>query len=380
MRHQRAGPIRKRTRFSMLAFLGMAAIAAAACTGGAGSGDKAGGGGEPAVLRLAEGAADSSTDLAVADFVVRVGQLSGGDLRIEAVGGWGNGEPGSEQQTVRDVEAGRVDLGSVGTRVFDTLGVNSFQALGAPMLIDSYPLERAVITSSIPGQMLTDLDKLKVIGLGILADGLRKPIAVARPLLGPADWRGISFAGFRSRGQAQAVEALGARPSDVIGEELTVALANGSVQGAENNLLVYENATRQSVAPYVTANVNLWPKTVALFANPGRFAKLSVQQRGWLRQAAREAAMGSTGLFEDEGRLVAKVCAAGGRLANASPADLAALRQALTPVYASLEQDPQTRGFIEAIQQLKRSTPDGPALTIPTGCTGQAASAGETSD
>src|SRR5439155_26424759 len=284
------------------------------------------------------------------------------------------------QQTARAVEARRVDLGSVGAHVFNTLGVNSFQPLGAPMLIDSYPLERAVITSSIPGQMLTDLDKLKVIGLGILADGLRKPIAVARPLLGPADWRGISFAGFRSRGQAQAVEALGARPSDVIGEELTVALANGSVQGAENNLLVYENATRQSVAPYVTANVNLWPKTVALFANPGRFAKLSAEQQRWLRQAAREVALGSTGLFQDEGGLVAKVCAARGRLANASPADLVALGQALSPVYASLEQDLQTKGFIEAIRRLKRSTSPGPALAIPPGCEGRAIEGHATDD
>src|SRR6266508_103128 len=37
----------------------------------------------PIVLRLAEGAADSSTDLAVAEFVQRVSELSGGDLQIQ---------------------------------------------------------------------------------------------------------------------------------------------------------------------------------------------------------------------------------------------------------------------------------------------------------
>jgi TRAP-type C4-dicarboxylate transport system substrate-binding protein len=354
------------------ALIGAGAVVAAGCTGGSGSGEKAGGSGAPVVLTLAEGAADSSTDLAVLDFVRRVGEISGGALRIQVTGGWGGEDPGAEQQTVRDVGDAKMDLGSVGTRVFDTLGVNSFEALGAPMLIDSYPLERAVIASDIPGQMLASLGELDLTGLAVLGGGLRKPIAVERALLGPSDWQDINFAGFRSQSQAEAVQALGALPSDVIGGALTVALGNGQVQGAENNLLVYEHGSRQSVAPYVTANVNLWPKTVALLANTGRFSKLTDEQQGWLRQAAREAAMASVGLFEPEDELVASICEAGGRLANASPTDLAGLQLAFAPAYTSLEQDPETKGFIEAILQLKASTPAGPALSIPTGCTGPA--------
>jgi hypothetical protein len=49
-------------------------------------------------------------------------------------------------------------------------------------------------------------------------------------------------------------------------------------------------------------------------------------------------------------------------------ADLAALRQAFTPVYRSLEADPQTKAFIRQIQQLKRTSPPGPAPAIPAGC------------
>ena len=83
-----------------------------------------------------------------------------------------------------------VDLGWVGTRVFDTLGVKSFQALTAPMLVDSYALENAVIESGITEEMMEGLDELGVVGLGVLPDGLRKPIGVTGPILGPADWRG----------------------------------------------------------------------------------------------------------------------------------------------------------------------------------------------
>jgi hypothetical protein len=48
------------------------------------------------------------------------------------------------------------------------------------------------------------------------------------------------------------------------------------------------------------------------------------------------------------------------------------LRKALAPVYASLEQDPQTKAFIQRIQALKQSTPATAPLAIPAGCTGKA--------
>jgi TRAP-type C4-dicarboxylate transport system substrate-binding protein len=358
----------------------LGAFVATGCTSGAGGGDKAGGGGEPVVLKLAEGGSWINNDLAVADFVRRVGELSGGALRIEVPSDGGIPEPHAEQQTVRDVQAGKFDLGSVGTRVFDTLDVDSFQALTAPMLIDSYPLERAVISSQIPAQMLDGLDTAGVIGLGVLADGLRRPIAVRQPLLSPSDWRGITFAAVRSQGQAESVQALGALPSELNGAALTEALQNGQVQGAENNLLGYETNRRETAAPYITANVILWPKMIALLANPGRFSRLSAEQQGWLRRAARETASASTSLFEREDGIVATVCASGGRFANASQADVAALEQAFAPVYITLEKDPETKEFISQIEQLKQSISAGPPLAIPPGCTGSVSGGGNTND
>ena len=113
--------------------------------------------------------------------------------------GVGGFAPDAEQQIVRGVADATYDLGVVGTRVFDTLGVSNFQALDAPMLIDSYAAEAAVIESDIPAQMLRSLDRLQVSGLGLIADGLRKPIAVEKPLLSPKDWAGIGFGAYRSQ-------------------------------------------------------------------------------------------------------------------------------------------------------------------------------------
>jgi len=361
-----------RARLATVAIAVTAAVVAGGCSGGGGSGDKAGGSGEPVVLRMANAYGDLQTAPVIEHFVSQVKERSGGNLRIQVASTWGDYADDAEQQVVRAVAAGKVDLGWAGARVFDTIGVTSFQALQAPMLIDSYALKQAVVASDMPGQMLQGLTKVGVRGLGVLADGLRKPIAVKHPLLAVGDWRGITFGTLKSEGQAQAIRSLGATPMEVFRRSRNQALLDGRLQGLEMDLFVYEHGGPVQPAPYVTANVNLWPQMDVLFANPNRLARLTGQQRGWLQQAAQDAAGRIAALADRDAQSLKNACRSGARFANASPADLAALRNAFAPVYASLEQDPQTKAFIERIQALKRSTAAEAPLAIPAGCTGKA--------
>jgi TRAP-type transport system periplasmic protein len=366
--HQMKG----RIRLATVALAVIAAVVAGGCSGDGTGSDKAGGSGEPVVLRMANTASNLEYFPAITDFVGRVKERSGGNVRIEVVDEWGRFAADGEQQVVRAVAAGKVDLGHAGTRVFDTMGVASFQALQAPMLIDSYALQRAVLEGGLPREMLQGLDRVGVAGLGVLGGGLSKPIAVNKPLLGSADWRGITFGTYKSEVQAQAIRSLGATPMEVFGISRDQALKDGKLQAFELFLLAYQLNTYEALAPYVTANVNLWPWTEVLLANPGRLASLTGQQRGWLQQAATDAAVGSA---DRDAQLLTVMCKSGARFANAPQADLAALRTAFAPVYASLEQDPKTKAFIEQIQALKQSTPAGAPLAIPAGCTGVAPAA-----
>jgi len=361
-----------RARLATVALAVIAAVVAGGCSGGGAAGDKAGGAGEPVVLRMANAYGDLDVVPAVQDFVSRVKERSGGNLRIQVASPWGDYADDAEQQVVRAVAAGKADLGWAGARVFDTMGVSSFQALQAPMLIDSYALEEAVAASDMSGQMLQGLTKVGVRGLGVLGDGLRKPIAVKHPLLGVGDWRGITFGTLKSAGQAQAIRSLGATPMEVFRRARNEALKDGRLQGLEMDLLVYERSALAQPAPYVTANLTLWPQMDVLFANPGRLARLTGRQRGWLQQAAQDATGRSAALADRDAQSLKVACQSGTRFANASQADLAALRKAFAPVYASLEQDSQTKAFIQRIRALKQSTPAEAPLAIPAGCTGKA--------
>jgi TRAP-type C4-dicarboxylate transport system substrate-binding protein len=354
------------------------ALIASGCEPTAGGGDKAGGAGEPVVLTMASTAGGPGYSPAVDYLVRRVDEVSGGELRLNVVLSWGNFAPNAEEQVVRDVAAGKADVTTVGTRVFDTMGVTSFQALQAPLLIDSYALQDAFVKSDIPAQMLRWLDSLRVAGLAVIPGELAKPIAVAKPLLGAADWQGITFQAARSEVQTAAIGALGARPTDAAGP-LNDELKSGEIQGFAKSLLTYQVNVYEQLAPYVTINVNLWPEMAVFVANPASLARLTDEQRGWLRKAAADTIAQPVSLVDFESQLVPKVCLAGAHLADATDADLAALRLAFEPVYADLVKDAETKAYIGQIEALKRSTTAEPGLTIPSGCT-ELASGGPATD
>jgi TRAP-type C4-dicarboxylate transport system substrate-binding protein len=357
---------------ALLALILVSAVASGCA--GAPPGDKAGGpGGGPVALRMASPYGGLDSIPAVEDFIRRVNALSGGTVQIQVINQWGDLAPDAEAQVVRAAAAGTVDLGWAGSRVFDTIGVPGFRALSAPMLIDSYPLENAVLHSAMPGRMLAGLASAHVTGLGVLGEGLRLPISARRPLLAPADWRGVSFGTLRSQVQEETIRALGATPVVGFGPDRSHALGSGQIRGFELDLSRYVDlAGLATGAPYVAANVALWPEFDVLIASPRRLASLTAQQRTWLRQAAGGATRDSVALAASgNATSIGRACAMGARFVTATPADLAALRKALSVVYQHLQADPQTRAFLQQIQRLKNTAPAGPAPRIPAGCTRQ---------
>jgi TRAP-type C4-dicarboxylate transport system substrate-binding protein len=360
--------MRHRGRLPLLASAFVSVLLVTGCTIGLHGRDKAGGSGEPVVLTIANTNGDLVTYTpAIAYFVHRVEEVSDGRIHIRVVNRYGAFADDAEQRVVHDTASGKADLGWVGARVFDTIGEPSMQALSAPMLIDSYALEDAVIHSSeVVPPMLSSLSDLGVVGLGVLADGLHKPMGVHRPIVGPEDWRGIRFGIFTSGIQATAVRALDATPLPVTAATRDADAAAGTIQGYEQGLL-----HTRSKAVYVTSNVTLWPQMDVLIANPNVWESLTDEQRGWLHHAADDAEAASTRLADTDQVSVRGQCEAGGRFIAASPRQLRELRHRFDPVYAQLEADPRTKTYIERIRRLKASTAPDPQLVIPDGCTGR---------
>ncbi|HEX6714944.1 MAG TPA: hypothetical protein VF066_16255 [Thermoleophilaceae bacterium] len=355
-----------------------ALVAAAAMFAAVGCGGEPGG---PRVVVRIQGtdAAGPEHNVAVTHFAERLSQLSHGRLRVKMSIArvprdphqTGSHDPEDERNLIRRVARGQTDIAWVGTHVFSTVGVQSFDALDAPMLVDSYTLQSAVLRSEIPQQMLAPAKAVGVTGLGVLGGRLSRPVAVKRPLIRAEQFRGLRWRVLRSVPRDAAVRALGGRPNHVVspGFMLPIWLLTGHVGAVETNLdSLFFQLVPQTPTAYVTENVRLWPDASALIANPRWLARLSARQRTWVREAARDAQSYSAAAIDSDAGTVPDLCATGVRFAEAQPAVVVALRRAFTPAYADLRRDRVTRGYIARIRALKATLPADPPLRVPAAC------------
>jgi TRAP-type C4-dicarboxylate transport system substrate-binding protein len=342
-----------RTYLNAVVAVGAAVAFMAVAAGCAGAGDdRAGGKPEPTALTLtmANGLYRPEELQPFADEVAR---LSGGKMRIEFRDrwlGWPWRRP--ESAVIQDVAAGKADLGWVGSRAWDDVGVSSFNALHAPLLVDSYALQGEVLESGIPGEMLKALEPLHLVGLGILPSPLRKLLGVERPLTQPADFRDQRIGITESRVARETLRALGATAIVVPpGSQI------GGLDGIEQQVESIESNSYDAAAKYLTRNINLWPRPLVVFMNEAAFAALEPAQRDVLREAARNALPKTLAATRSREREAAAVlCRRGLIFVVAAPADISTLREDLAPVYRELERDAQTRAFIARIAKLRQAT------------------------
>jgi TRAP-type C4-dicarboxylate transport system substrate-binding protein len=288
-------------------------------------------------------------DEAYGTFAAAVARRSHGAIRIKVAGTWLNTGDGREldfeRGLVEAVRAGKAQLGIVGVRVWDTLGVDAFQALVAPFLIDSLRLERRAIESPPASQALAELRRAGVVGIALLPGRLRRPLGITRPLLGPGDYRGARIGVRPGRVARATFSALGARPASYIPGLLL------DFDGVENDpLTITENGYDGDARTYA-ANVAFWPKPQTLIMNRAAYERLSARQQQLLQAAGRDAlAPELTRIARDQRLGLSTLCAAGTvKLVRASKADLAALRKVVQPVYEQLDRDPQTQRWIALI-------------------------------
>ena len=319
--------------------------------------DKAGGtqARQPLVLTLANFIGES---VELDGFAGEVRRLSAGTMRIDIRSRWRPGQVDSENGLIGDVSAGKADLGVAGSRAWDSVGVSSFRALSAPLLINSYALQDRVLRSPMTGQMLRGLRPLGLAGIGVLPGPLRKPLGIARPLLRPSDYAGLRIGVQQSRVADATMRAVGATP---VWFPATRAMTG--LDGIEEQISSIEGYQYDKVGRYLTANVSLWPRPLVLFANGKTWAALTPAQRSILRQAVAGDQAAETDVVRGNERTDTAILCRRGllRFLTASPADLATLRRAVQPVYHQLERDPQTQRYIRQIEAMGTGVAAEPA-------------------
>ncbi|HET6548855.1 MAG TPA: TRAP transporter substrate-binding protein DctP [Solirubrobacter sp.] len=342
------------------------ALTAIAFAAGCDRGDKAGGAGGPVTLRIGtDDTPGRPSGVAIEELARQARRLSGGQIRIEPVyQAAGRPAPAWDQRVAHMVRDGKLDLGVIPARAWDTEGVTSLRALHAPFLVTSNSLVDRIARGDLGAEMLRGLDRAGVVGLALLPEDLRHPFAFGRPFLTRDDFAGKAMRVPRSSVAYATFRALGATPRDLVNPELQRAIADGSVAGVESGFaLAAAGLPRRAT---VTVNVTPFPKVNSLVINRGTWQELDDGQRATLREAARRtlAAVLRTRVPEDAA--ARRYCAAGGRVVLAGDADVAAMVAAVQPVYDELQRDATIRHMIVRLRALKAELPpDSSAVAAP---------------
>lgn len=306
--------------------------------------------------------------LALAMFASQVEAASAGKLKIKLLPVYGGG---NDVTLLNDEKGGTVNMGSVSASVWDTEGVDSFEALQMPFLITNYKLEGAVLESPIEQQMLTGTSTLGLHGLAIHEGGLRKPVSNGPCITTAAGFNGVKMRVAPSSLLTASISALGASPQPLALSEVYLALKNHTVSALEANLgLVYTNKYYE-VAKCITGNVNLWPFPTVLSINNASWNSLSSAEQGWITTAADKLPAESLAIVSNpKSPLVSELCTAGIKFATATKSALTAMRSKVQSVYNTFTAHSPTGTFVTQIEQLKATTPPPAApAPYPAGCT-----------
>jgi TRAP-type C4-dicarboxylate transport system substrate-binding protein len=322
-----------------------AALALAAC--GSQDTQRAGGAAqaESRVLTLANGNGQPD-ELQI--FIDKVDELSNGRLRIKPSNSWRSGEAQYEKGIFEDVRNGKADLGWVGSRALDSVGVKAFDPLHAPFLIDSYELQDQVLDGDLPDKMLAALEPAGVTGVAVLPGPLRF-LHVDRKIVGPEGLAGLKIALQDSPLAEATLTAFGAQP---------VAIGSGGsisrLDGVETQISSSQGNHYYETAKYTVGDAPLWPRPYVVFADTDAWNALSSDDQQVLRDAGEAARSGMlVETLEVEQAALGTLCRAGGEVMTIGAAGMARLQQAAAPVIERLRSDPATEQAMSEIEAMR---------------------------
>jgi tripartite ATP-independent transporter DctP family solute receptor len=275
----------------------------------------------------------------------RLAQETGGELSLRL---YHSGQLGRESDAVDMARFGAIDV----TRVYSGALNNAFpltRALCLPATFDSVSHLRRTLDGE-PGQaVLRDFARRDLVGLAIYDCGPRCFYNTQRPIVTPADLRGLKLRVPPSDIFMTMLRDFGANPTPLPYGEVFSALETRLIDGAENNIRSFHASRHFEGARYWSQSAHSWAPDVLLISRR-RFDALTPTQRELLLELARQ----SVGVMRqrwDEGEAAARAAIEQGGVAI-NAVDASAFAQAVAPLMQDQLRDPDLAGLHRAIREL----------------------------
>ncbi len=274
----------------------------------------------------------------------RLKALSGGKHTIRV---YPNGALGGEKETIEQAKIGalamvRVNVGAMNNVCGETIVPTM------PFLFRSVEHMHKVLDGPVGEEILKACEKQGFVGLGFYDSGARSMFTAKKPVKSFADMKGMKVRVQQSDLWVSMLEAMGANATPMPMGEVYTGLKTGLIDAAENNYPTYESSRSFEVAKYFTKTEHSMAPEILLFSKR-TFDKLSPEEQGWIRQAAKESVPYMRKQWaEREAKSLAIVKAGGAEIIEI---DKAPFQAAMKPVYDKFITDAKLKDLVKRTQE-----------------------------
>jgi len=233
-------------------------------------------------LRLAHASSTGSLiDQAVLRFAGEVSRLTAGKVKIQD---FPNGELGDEGPIAEGVGSGAIDIGLGG--VVDPIDPR-LNVLALPFLFSSFAQVHAVLDGPFGKRLLTMGAAHGYHMLGFLDSGFRDFADTRRPIVTPANLKGLKIRVPPIPVILQTMRAFGALPQSIPFDQVYTALQSHVVDGVEPELRDFYDQKWYEVVKYLSLSNYIWTANY-WYMNKARYDSLTPAEQRAIDQAVAD--------------------------------------------------------------------------------------------
>lgn len=239
---------------------------------------------------------------------------------------------GDERPMLDGLRLGTVDMAVITNAVIAQIEP-AFQINDMPFLFANEAQAQRGLDGAMGRTLTQRLEARGVVSLGYMEGGFRQMINNVRPIVNPADVRGVKFRVLQSPIYIGLFNALGGTAVPMAWGETFTAVQQGAVDGLEIPLAVIDGNRYNEVTRYLSLTNHIY-SMIALLGAKRSFDRLPEDLRAVVREAGAAATVTQRAASLANSRTITDGLRAKGMTVNAV-ADPAAFRQAVLPMYES---------------------------------------------
>ena len=214
----------------------------------------------------------------------RVEELSGGTMSINI---YSSSVLGSETQCIEMLQNGTLAMTKTSAAAMENF-IPSMTVFSLPYIFRDEAHYWQVLNGEVGNQLLQEGQSVYLYGLCYYDAGSRNFYTKDNPIRTPDDLKGLKIRVMPSQTAIAMIEAMGGSPTPIDWGELYSALAQGTVDGAENNPPSFTSNKHYEVCKHFTLDGHTRIPDI-LMMSTRVWERLGPQQQAWIQQAADES-------------------------------------------------------------------------------------------